>query len=813
MSAGLPTLDLPPSSNGFGNASIHKMPSSSTMGWEDEEEDITFDSPQEEISHYREKYRQAMDMLTETRAELEEFQQSSRELEDEMEQELASNEKVQDELKDKIKRLEFEKEDWKSKQIALQKMHSSTTAAMQREMDNLRSERDKTLVALRDLEMGNDELERNERVAVSSLLDLESKYNRAIEEKTLLEQEIIQKQELEEECQRLKDDMRDANNEISILRDQLSRMTLPTPPSSISEPISTSPTPDSRPDLPSEIEENEIDPASIPLPPPVPYKYSTSTSIPQSPSRRLPRSATSSSIPMASPISKRYNNNGVGGGIPQSPTMSSLSRSTTSRNLAAAAKTPQSPAGNLNRSRLKSGLPPPNQASPGTVRIQATQQTKSRGFKLLHDLQARLKATDDKLGVAKVPRRNVSNPLSSLTSNKLRSTSAASSSTSNKDKDKEKEKDNKPKLINPRINALSQSQSQRDNTNGGSGTPMTSSSSSVLSPNGWVLIDGEDEDDFGNITPTASSNMINRPNGNGNGNGYKEREEPISPLDQTTFNINPLNTSRAVSSASNSSQKSLPSRPGIPSPLANINGTNGLNKSTSSKITRKPSSSANRTHHVPFPTTNRPSVIHNATTSISANGIRRNNNPLSPTTSTNNRSKPMSPTTSTSSSRPMSPSMIPTSTSSSSRPMSPSIMNTLKSNSRPMSPSMLPQPSTRQPLRAPSPSVLSRPSSRNDKRTMTSSGIGKGPPPSFHNNRHNLVLSTSVNQNSGQQQLRKSTRRSSLGASEFNLQPTGIPAPNRGGTRTPNEKSVRPITIHGDTPPPVPRIPSGLRKK
>jgi nuclear distribution protein NudE len=42
-------------------------------------------------------------------------------------------------------------------------MHSSTTAAMQREMDNLRSERDKALVAVRDLEMGNDQLERNER--------------------------------------------------------------------------------------------------------------------------------------------------------------------------------------------------------------------------------------------------------------------------------------------------------------------------------------------------------------------------------------------------------------------------------------------------------------------------------------------------------------------------------------------------------------------------------------------------------------------------------------------------------------------------
>lgn len=50
-----------------------------------------------------------------------------------------------------------------TKFVNLQKMHSSTVSAMQREMDNLRSERDKTLVAIRDLEMGNDELERNQR--------------------------------------------------------------------------------------------------------------------------------------------------------------------------------------------------------------------------------------------------------------------------------------------------------------------------------------------------------------------------------------------------------------------------------------------------------------------------------------------------------------------------------------------------------------------------------------------------------------------------------------------------------------------------
>lgn len=67
-------------------------------------------------------------MLDETRAELgmsitcvsrailiskDEFQASSKELEDELERELAATEKQQADLREKIKRLEGEKEDWK----------------------------------------------------------------------------------------------------------------------------------------------------------------------------------------------------------------------------------------------------------------------------------------------------------------------------------------------------------------------------------------------------------------------------------------------------------------------------------------------------------------------------------------------------------------------------------------------------------------------------------------------------------------------------------------------------------------------------
>ncbi|OXM77478.1 hypothetical protein C364_05040 [Cryptococcus neoformans Bt63] len=522
MSAGHSALDLPPA---MPSASVHTMPSSSAMV--DDEGDITFDSPEEEIAHYREKYRQALDMLTDTRTELEEFQQSSKELEDEMEQELAANDKQRTDLRERIKRLDAEKEEWRTKHIALQKMYSSTTSAMQREMDNLRSERDRTLVALRDLEMGNDELERNERVAVSSLLDLESKYNRAIEEKTLLEQDLAQKDELEAETQRLKDELREANEEISILKDQLARA-IATPPSSVS---TSSPIHDATCDL-SRIHLSDDINAS-PLPPPVPSKNKSITPEGHSPKRGLSRSGTMSSIPVASPSTKRFSQQ-----IPHSPSFSTLSRSTTSRNLAAAAGTPGSPA--LARSR--SGIP---QASParGTV-LASHQQTKSRGFKLLHDLQARLKATDDKLGGAKVPRRNVSNPASVFgVGRRVTSTTSTTSSTTT------------APAPHARVTALA-----KDHNTTPTAQSQQFPGSGIMSP-GWVLVgEGEGED-----TPTGPWSMT-------------LPAEPNSPLDPT------------FRSSSTTSNRSLPSRPGIPSPLASGSARSITSSTAQRQAGQRPSS-------------------------------------------------------------------------------------------------------------------------------------------------------------------------------------------------------------------------------
>lgn len=380
-------------------------------------------------------------------------------------------------------------------------------------------------------------------MAISSLLDLESKYNRAIEEKTLLEQDLAQKDELETETQRLKDELRgesyddnnparltsmlEANEEISILKDQLARA-IATPPSSVS---TSSPIHDAACDL-SRIHLSDDINAS-PLPPPVPSKNKSITPEGHSPRRGLSRSGTMSSIPVASPSTKRFSQQ-----IPHSPSFSTLSRSTTSRNLAAAAGTPGSPA--LARSR--SGIP---QASPARGIVLAShQQTKSRGFKLLHDLQARLKATDDKLGGAKVPRRNVSNPASVFgVGKRVTSTTSTTSSTTT------------APAPHARVTALA-----KDHNTTPTAQSQQFPGSGIMSP-GWVLVgEGEGED-----TPTGPWSMT-------------LPAEPNSPLDPT------------FRSSSTTSNRSLPSRPGIPSPLASGSARSTTSGTAQRQAGQRPSS-------------------------------------------------------------------------------------------------------------------------------------------------------------------------------------------------------------------------------
>lgn len=155
----------------------------------------------------------------------------------------------------------------------------------------------------------------------------------------------------------------------------------------------------------------------------------------------------------------------------------------------------------------------------------------------MHELQAKLKKTDNKLEKG-VPKRNVSGPMP-LQAAKRAPLPATSSGTMT------------ARAPHARVQALAGDVTTPSMNNG--------DKSSILSP--WELIDGDD-------TPLAQ-------------NGRANRAEPESPLDPGY---------RAISQASQTSQKStssrLPARPGIPSPLATVNA---LNKSTSRLPQRTPS--------------------------------------------------------------------------------------------------------------------------------------------------------------------------------------------------------------------------------
>lgn len=64
-------------------------------------------------SDWKAKYHEVADMLAETRAELDDFQHSSKELEEELERELERTEKAQQDMKIKVAKSEMEREDWK----------------------------------------------------------------------------------------------------------------------------------------------------------------------------------------------------------------------------------------------------------------------------------------------------------------------------------------------------------------------------------------------------------------------------------------------------------------------------------------------------------------------------------------------------------------------------------------------------------------------------------------------------------------------------------------------------------------------------
>ncbi|EPQ29246.1 uncharacterized protein PFL1_03001 [Pseudozyma flocculosa PF-1] len=189
----------------------------------DDEATPHFDTPEQEIKHWKSKVADMQDALREAQSSLTDFMESSKDLEAEMEKEISASSKTISGLQRANESLKDSVEDWKLKYQKSLAEHSSMMNSVTRELNTLRESHNLYKAKLRDMEMDNDELENAERMIASSLADMESRYNKTIERTALLEEELVQKSALQDENQRLKDELRDLAEEVAVLRDYSTR--------------------------------------------------------------------------------------------------------------------------------------------------------------------------------------------------------------------------------------------------------------------------------------------------------------------------------------------------------------------------------------------------------------------------------------------------------------------------------------------------------------------------------------------------------------------------------------------------------------
>ncbi|PWN90791.1 hypothetical protein FA10DRAFT_267229 [Acaromyces ingoldii] len=185
-----------------------------------------FSDAESEIHFWKARVKDLQDTLKETESSLQDFMDGSRELEKEMDREISAAHAKTNELQIRAEKMKGDVDDWKSKYQRALSDHNKALSEMNREVSTLRESHNIYKSKLRDMELDNDELENAERMIASSLQDMEQRYNKAIERTALLEEELVEKSKLEEENQRLKDELRELNEEVAVLRDTMTNQTI-----------------------------------------------------------------------------------------------------------------------------------------------------------------------------------------------------------------------------------------------------------------------------------------------------------------------------------------------------------------------------------------------------------------------------------------------------------------------------------------------------------------------------------------------------------------------------------------------------------
>jgi hypothetical protein len=460
--------------------------------------------------------------------------------------------------------------------MTLQTTHNTATTSLQRELDTLRQQQQTYKVQMRELEMGNDDLERNERAVMSSLADTESKYSRVLEEKILLEHELLDKANLEEETQRLKDEVRgedtllphfmncplpvriDAEEEISNLKRLLEQARATSAASSIPSSPNTEPG-DLQPPL-AISSRHSLDDDLLrlsPQPPdlllsdltPVPRKTKTSSRSMPPPAFGAREIGKSRSAMGQSALLSRA-------GFPTTPTPalshsirspSSLPRSSTLPTLSPARTTAHTVRGQS----FTQSTPRP---APSNLFASQESAPKSKGVQMISALRSRVQTTQQRLipgiprlRMASISSRNATPPMNAAASTSRRGSVSTDGRGSRAGR-----------LSTDERGARGSMESQRE----------TERSTGAQSP-GWVLIQTQDDSPF-------------RPNNQDSVKEQRRASNPMSPISNGNSSI--PSAFKPLPSTSRISTGGIPRRPQSRLSLTNPEGSPNGGLSPSSSI-------------------------------------------------------------------------------------------------------------------------------------------------------------------------------------------------------------------------------------
>ncbi|KAI9098117.1 hypothetical protein DFS34DRAFT_99737 [Phlyctochytrium arcticum] len=155
------------------------------------------------VNNLRNELAEARQALKDSKELFDEFHEESKLLEAELEREA-------EDLRIKHATLAKEHELLKRKFSDLQSQTNKDASAMQKELDALRASDKSQRETITTLEIQNEELEQVSRNATASAESVKEHYSQLLERAALLEQELENRSELQDDNQRLKDDVRGA---------------------------------------------------------------------------------------------------------------------------------------------------------------------------------------------------------------------------------------------------------------------------------------------------------------------------------------------------------------------------------------------------------------------------------------------------------------------------------------------------------------------------------------------------------------------------------------------------------------------------